>query len=306
MKTTWIWGMLAVSFGTPLAIWAMPGDTTAIVEAVAADRTGSLDQLSADLEALVAPMEAKVDDCDGQVQQATLRLMELQVKHQETGEELSKLIRQIKILGQALKMKGCQVVIGVRSFDRETIAGALGNRLESYQSMASQFRELGQEVANQEKVLAEATAKLERWQAKEKELLEKVQLLDSGHEALLSGQEEVIEDIFSIRSEVTQMLANAAKPVNTEEVTEEVPNPSEEKDCDEGAEEEQAKAEADLQGAEQGTSEGAESVENASEETETVEVDMELTVEKAAAPDIVTEVDQILEIDLQAQDGSIQ
>ncbi|MFM8323694.1 MAG: hypothetical protein ACKN9U_02395, partial [Pirellulaceae bacterium] len=151
------------------------------------------------------------------------------VKHQATGEELSKLIRQIKILGQALKMKGCQVVIGVRSFDRETIAGALGNRLESYQSMASQFLELGQEVANQEKVLAEATAKLERWQAKEKELLEKVQLLDSGHEALLSGQEEVIEDIFSIRSEVTQMLANAAKPVNTEEVTEEAPNPSEEK-----------------------------------------------------------------------------
>jgi hypothetical protein len=33
---------------------------------------------------------------------------------------------------------------------------------------------------------------------------------------------------------------------------------------------------------------------------------MELTVEQAAAPDIVTEVDQILEIDLQAQDGSIQ
>jgi hypothetical protein len=66
------------------------------------------------------------------------------------------------------------------------------------------------------------------------------------------------------------------------------------------------KAEPDCQGAEQGTSEGAESVENESEETETVEVDMELTVEKAAAPDIVTEVDQILEIDIQAQDGSIQ
>jgi septal ring factor EnvC (AmiA/AmiB activator) len=304
MKTTWIWGMLAVSFGAPLAIWAMPGDVTAAVEAVAEDRSGSLDQLSADLDALVAPMEAKVDDCDGQVQQATQRLMELKVQHQETGEQLNKQIRQIKILGQALQMKGCQVVIGVRSFDRETIAGALSNRLESYQAMAGQFRDLGQEVANQEKVLTEAIAKLERWKAKEKELLEKVQLLDSGHESLLSGQEEVIEDLFSVRSEVTQMLANASKSVKTAEKTEELSEPTEEMDCDEGKDTDGEEASAEDS---QATgSEGAEEVETESVESEAVEVDVELTVEQGGGADIVTEVDQILEIDIETQEGSIQ
>lgn len=186
---------------------------------------GTLEELSDRLLELTKPMEKKVDDCDGEVAAAQKKLAELQDAFKKEANTLRKTFAEILLLKESLGSSGCDIIVGGTRFRRELVADGLEKRLGQYQQTAESVKQLRTSVAAQKEVVANAIAKLERWQAKEKELLQSVEALQVAHADLLGTDEqefdiEKLDKAKRVETEVKAMLKPTAQKPSKQEATE--------------------------------------------------------------------------------------
>ena len=196
-----------------------PSDASAevaMVAVISAETSGEstlsdVASLSESLEALVKPMGKKVEDCNGEVAAARHELTRLESALKTEEASLHKSFAEIKILKVALEGSGCKVLVGCRSFDRETVAQVMEQRIETYFANSEALKSLRESIATQKVALEASIAKQAKWQAKEKELLNKVELLENAHDELVNGKptgvsSSVVANISLFQLEVTKML----------------------------------------------------------------------------------------------------
>lgn len=197
-------------------------DTTPEVTPATTSPIGTLEQLSERLLELTEPMEQKVDDCDGEVKAAKTKLAELQASLKTETNTVRKLFAEILVLKESLSGSGCEINIGGTNFRRELVADGMEKRMQKYQQTAEAMKQLRSDLDAQKKVVANAVAKLERWQAKEKELLQSVEALQNAHADLLGadGQEvetEKLEQAQRVETEVKAMLKPTVQKIVVQE-----------------------------------------------------------------------------------------
>lgn len=190
-------------------------DVTPEATTAATAPNGTLEQLSDRLLELTKPMEKKVDDCDSEVKVAKETLAELQASFKTETNTIRKTYAEILLLKEALSASGCEINLGGTTFRRELVADGLEKRLQQYQQTAQIVKQLRSNLAAQKEVVANAIAKLERWQTKEKELLQSVEVLQAVHDELLGtdGQEietEQLEQAKRVETEVRAMFKPTA------------------------------------------------------------------------------------------------
>jgi len=171
--------------------------------------TGTVEELAKRLADLTLPIEQKLKDCNGEVAKANELLVDLESQLVKTIQTIRQTHKELIILKDALGNQGCEISIGGHPFRRELITEGLEKRLAHYQSRITELKQLRSGVATQKIILQEAISKLERWQAKEKELLQKVVLLQTNHEDLLRERNaEELTQITSLQAELKEMLDN--------------------------------------------------------------------------------------------------
>lgn len=180
---------------------------------------GTIEDLAARLQALTEPMEQKVDDCDGEVTKAKEILASLEKSLTKETHAIRKTHSEILLLKEALGNRGCELTIGGCKFRREVVAEGLEKRLQQYEQIAVLVKELRTSVVAQKSAVQAAIAKLERWQAKEKELLQSVELLQKSHEELFGAEAptqngDAIKQAARVEAEVESMLG--LKPASPE------------------------------------------------------------------------------------------
>jgi hypothetical protein len=84
-------------------------------------------------------------------------------------------------------------------------------RIETYIANSEALKSLRDSIATQKVALEASIAKQAKWQAKEKELLNKVELLENAHDELVNGKPtgvsgSVVANISLFQLEVTKML----------------------------------------------------------------------------------------------------
>jgi hypothetical protein len=179
---------------------------------------GTIEDLAARLQALTEPMEQKVDDCDGEVAKAKEILASLEKSLTKETLAIRKTNSEILLLKEALGNRGCELTIGGCKFRREVLAEGLEKRLQQYEQIAVLVKELRTSVVAQKGAVQAAIAKLERWQTKEKELLQSVELLQKSHEELFGAEApaqngDAIKQAARVEAEVESMLGlKAASP----------------------------------------------------------------------------------------------
>jgi len=235
MKSLTIRTLLILSLATP-AFAGGPSQTdepskqaniTSEVTPTVTSPMGTLEQLSDRLLELTEPMEKKVDDCDSEVAAAKKTLTELQATFKNETNTIRKTYAEILLLKEALSASGCEINLGGTKFRRELVADGLEKRLQQYQQTAEIVRQLRTNLAAQKEVVADAIAKLERWQTKEKELLQSVEMLEAAHADLLGtdGQQietEKLEQAKRVETEVKVMLKPTAPKTVKQESAEAV------------------------------------------------------------------------------------
>jgi hypothetical protein len=153
-------------------------------------------------------MEQKVDDCDGEVANAKKLLVDLESRLAKTTQNVRQTHKELLVLKDALTLRGCEISIGGQLFSREVVTVGLEKRMTIFQSNITRLTQLRDEVANQKTHVQLAIAKLERWQAKEKELLQHFDFLQQTHEKLLNDENaEQLKQAFRFEAEVEEMLS---------------------------------------------------------------------------------------------------
>ena len=169
------------------------GQGAAVIAPCDDKEKGTLEDLADRLQALTKPMEQKVEDCDGEVAKAKEVLVGLETSLGKEIQAIGKTHQEILLLKEALGSRGCEITLGGCKFRREVVADGLEKRIQQYQQSAVVVKDLRTSVALQKQAVQAAIAKLERWQAKEKELLQSVELLQKSHEELISVEAPVAD-----------------------------------------------------------------------------------------------------------------
>jgi hypothetical protein len=169
------------------------GQGAAVIAPCDDKEKGTLEDLADRLQALTEPMEQKVEDCDGEVAKAKEVLVGLETSLGKEIQAIGKTHQEILLLKEALGSRGCEITLGGCKFRREVVADGLEKRIQQYQQSAVVVKDLRTTVALQKQAVQAAIAKLERWQAKEKELLQSVELLQKSHEELISVEAPVAD-----------------------------------------------------------------------------------------------------------------
>jgi len=301
-RTLLILGLAAPAFaGSPIPDEGKASIAKPAVPCASKDR-GNLEDLAERLKALTEPMEQKVDDCDGEVAKAKELLASLEISLANETTLARKTHKEIVLLKGALETRGCEIDLGGCKFRREVVAEGLEKRLNQYHKSVASVKELRNSVAAAKEAVQAAIAKLERWQAKEKELLQSVELLQQDHDELFGEENaEKLEKAAQVEAEVESMLGikdsrDASEPI--EEIV------ADEVDADETSVDESEVTVAE-------TSESAEDSENADATdvkaekkvpatpvSQSIEVDAEIDVDI----EVDTEVEADGEIDLEVLD----
>lgn len=291
-RTLLILGLAAPAFaGSPIPDEGKASIAKPAVPCASKDR-GNLEDLAERLKALTEPMEQKVEDCDGEVAKAKESLASLEIGLANETTLARKTHKEILLLKGALETRGCEIDLGGCKFRRELVAEGLEKRLNQFHQSVASVKELRNSVAAAKEAVQAAIAKLERWQAKEKELLQSVELLQQDHDELFGKENsEKLEKAARVEAEVESMLGiKDARDAN--ELTEESNADESEVTVAETGESEEGRENAEA------TEVKAEKKTPVTPVSQTIKVDAEIEVDI----EVDTEVEADGEIDLEVLD----
>ncbi|MCC6509943.1 MAG: hypothetical protein IT423_12625 [Pirellulaceae bacterium] len=231
VKTWFSTAMLGVSALTtsPLAlacdgvpvVKAMPAQPsiTVTIPAVVVNETSvsNVEQLLAQLEALVEPVCDRVSQCNGELLDAQSVVESINNKLSCVTGDQAKTLRSLTMLKEVLGQPGCTVKIGDRVYDREAIGTAIQVKLSAYRSQDSTIKSLSAELMAARQNLDKVAAKVARWVTKEKELLAQIESIEASQAKAVTDVAKVSEKVTTLTVSVKRMLspaeANAATTV---------------------------------------------------------------------------------------------